>query len=136
MLITFEGIEIDLAKGESSSSKYGVEALSKVAVDIIQLWKKFKERASSGGGLNFWEKVRTGVEVSSLGAEVVSNLEVLKDEILDLQPLEAEAVASKIAEAFGITLTEAFHLVANIVVKSIEVVLAGIEIYKNIKKLN
>ena len=135
MLITFEGIEIDLAKKEASSSKYGIEALTKVAVDIVKVWKKLKERADSGKGLNFWEKVRTGIEVSSLGAEVVSNLEILKDEIIDLQPEEAQAVAEEIAMAFGVTLTEAFNLVANIVVKSIEVVLAGIEIYKNVKKL-
>lgn len=134
MNLIFEGIEIDLAKGAASSA-FGVEKLKDTSVDIVRIWKRIKDRLESGDKFTFFEKLRTGVEVSSLGAEVVSNLEALKNEIIDLDPAEGKEVAEAVAEAFNISYTEAFDIVANIVVKTISIVIAVIDIYKSIKEL-
>ena len=134
MNLVFDNIKIDLSKNTDSTA-FGVEKLKAIAVDIIKVWKNLKDRLESGDKFSFWEKIRTGVEVSSLGAEVVSNLEALKNEIIDLDPLEGKEVAEAIAEVFDISYTEAFDIVVNIVVKTISIVLDSIEIYNSIKKL-
>lgn len=134
MNLVFEDIVIDLSKNKESST-FGVEKLKEVSLEIVKLWKKIKDRASSGDKFSVWEKIRTGVDISNIGADLYNSLEQLKNEVIDLDKYEAKEVAAAIAITFGVSYSVAFSIVATIVVKTISIVLDTLEIYKNIKEL-
>ena len=129
-MLKLGGEIIDLTKEGSS---FGIDKLKGVSTSILKAVKKFKNRAKDG--LNFWEKVRTGIDFGTIGGEIVADLDTIKDEFIDLNEKEMEELAEHIADELGIGYTTAIRAVSEIVVEVIDVVLSGVKIYKNVKKL-
>jgi hypothetical protein len=130
MIIQFEGKAVNI---ELNGTSYGIENLKAISGEIVAVWQKFKNRSENG--LSFWEKVRTGIDVGNVGGDIVQKLGSLKHEILDLSPEEMRALAVHITELFGVPYTDALVIITDIVVKTLEIILAGVDVYKNIKEL-
>lgn len=130
MVIQFEGKAVNI---ELNGANYGIENLKAISGEIIAVWQKFKNRSENG--LSFWEKVRTGIDVGNVGGDIVQKLGSLKAEILDLSPDEMRALAVHITELFGVPYSAALVIITDIVVKTLEIILAGVDVYKNIKEL-
>jgi len=130
MVIQFEGKAVNI---ELNGTSYGIENLKAISGEIVAVWQKFKNRSENG--LSFWEKVRTGIDVGNVGGDIVQKLGSLKAEILDLSPDEMRALAVHITELFGVPYSAALVIITEIVVKTLEIILAGVDVYKNIKEL-
>lgn len=118
---------------KKSPDLYGIENLKEISESILKALQKFKERASNG--LNWWERIKTGVEFGQVGGEIFTELEELKKEILNLKEYEMRDLAKHIAHKLGLQYEAAFEAISEIVIETINVALSGVEIYKNVKKL-
>jgi hypothetical protein len=122
---------IELKK--ESPNEFGIKNLKDISEGILKALKKFKERAEDG--LSWWEKIRTGLDFGQLGGEILGELEELKKEILDLKEYEMRDLAKHIAHKLNLTYEDSFKAISEIVIESLNVVLSGMEIYRNVTTL-
>ena len=122
---------IDLKKG--GEDLYGIENLKEISEGILKALQKFKERAEDG--LTWWERIRTGIDFGKVGQDIFEDLDQLKKEIISLKEYEMRDLAKHIAHKLGLQYEAAFEAISEIVIETINVALASIGIYKNVKKL-
>lgn len=122
---------IDLKK--EGPDLYGIDNLKEISEGILKALQKFKERAEDG--LNFWERIRTGLDFGKVGGDILADLDILKKEIISLKEYEMRELAQYIAHKLGLQYEAAFEAISEIVIETINVALAGIGIYTNVKKL-
>lgn len=123
----------DIINLDKEGGSFGIENIKTISADILKAVKKFKNRSQNG--LNFWEKVRTGLDFSQVGGDIIQNIGTIKEEVLDLSGPEMSELAEFISLELGINYNDSIKAVSKIVLEVLNIALSSIDIYKNIKTL-